>query len=302
MNAPVILFAYNRPDHLRRTLDALAANCGFDETTLFVCCDGPKAAADEEGVDRVRSLVRAFPRANLNLLESDINKGSARSIREGVSQFVEEFGRVVIIEDDLVTSRYFLAYMNAALDQYAAAERVLQVCGFGVRTGFERIPETFFTPLVSSWGWGTWKRAWDGFAKADLDAGFKELQQSQRLRHQYDLEGRYPMYFSLRRSIRRQTQTWDIRWQLYLFLTEGLALWPARSFVKNIGADGSGVHGGRWRRDASEMVTDLADRPIQSFPSRTEVDLEVWRAVRQAVVAANPIWHRWLTWWTRQFP
>lgn len=302
MNAPVLLFVYNRPDHLRRTLNALLANHGFDETTVFVHSDAPKTPNDEQRVDEVRRLVRGASRTNLTLIESDENKGSARSIREGVSELLTDSDRAVVLEDDLVTSRYFLDYMNAALERYAASERVLQVCGFGVRLGRTQLPETFFVPLSSSWGWGTWSRAWDKFNRFNFDTGLLRLRQNGHLRHSFDLNGRYPMYYTLRRSLRNDLATWDIRWQLYLFLTQGLALWPARSLVENIGADGSGVHSARSKRDATAMVSDLADSPVTSFPVVPEAHPEAWSAVQRAIVANNPFWHRWLVWWTRLFP
>ena len=301
MKAPVVLFAYNRPDHLRIVLDALIANHGFDETILFVCCDGPKTSADEEGVERTRRFLRTRSRGNINIIESDINRGSARSIRDGVGRFVTDFGRVIVMEDDLITSRYFLDYMNTALDLYADSDRVLQICGFGVRLQAISAQDPFFVPLGSSWGWATWKRAWDGFNETDFAGAFKELQASSRLRHEFDLNGRYPMYFALRRSVLKQTETWDVRWQLYLFLTKGLALWPARSLVTNIGTDGSGVHSGWSRRNASTVVTDLADEPVLSFPSSIDVNPNIWEAVQASLAAGNPRWHHWLTWWARHF-
>lgn len=302
MHAPVVLFAYKRPDHLRRTLQALERNEGFDQTPVFVCSDGPKAAADEEAVAQVRELIRGCGRPNVELIESRENRGLYRSVVGGVTRLVNEFGRIIVLEDDLVTTPYFLGYMNAALDRYEQQERVLQICGFGVGTDLAGIPETFFTPVASSWGWGTWKRAWNDFTDADPLEGYQRLSASADLRHRFDLDGRYPMYFTLRRSCRGLPDSWAVLWQLFVFLNGGLALWPSASLVENIGSDGQGSHS-RWsRRDATAMVAAAARSPVLSFPAEVEVDPEVWSRVVESLVAANPSWHRLVSAWTRWFP
>lgn len=301
MNAPVVVFAYNRPGHLRRTLDALTTNSLFSETQVFVCSDGPKAEADHESVEQVRAVVRAIRHPNVTLIESLGNNGLRRAVTQGVSRFVAEFGRIIVVEDDLVTSRYFLSYMNAALDKYVDCERVLQVCGFGVHTRIPEVPETFFSPQSSSWGWGTWKRAWDGFTASDLYVGYMRLRSSSELRRRFDLDGRYPMYFMLQRSLRASGESWAVPWQLYVFLRDGLTLWPGTSLVRNIGSDGSGSHS-RWsRKDLSTIATDLAQTPVESFPDRIEIDPAVWDLVSEALVAVNPSWHPWLSRLTRLF-
>lgn len=309
MNAPVAVFVYNRPDHLRRVLDALGANRGFDDTFVFVYSDGPRTAADEDLVQQVRGVVGAFGRRNVKLIESTRNQGIACSIRSGVAQLTDELGRVVVLEDDLVTSSYFLEYMNAALERYRECENVLQVCGFLPGGRIDGTPDSFFVPLSSSWGWATWQRAWAPFSAADLDPGLEKLRHSASLRRRFDLEGHYPMYlslrrsatgrFGLRRSAGRSPDSWAVWWQLHLFLTEGLALWPSRSLVRNIGGDGSGAHSRRLRRDATSSVDEVSHRPVLSFPTLVKVDTADWNKVLEAFDATHPKWYRWLSSLTR---
>lgn len=306
-NAPVALFVYNRPRHLRHVLDALSANRGFADTPVFVYSDGPGTPADEERVQRVRSLVNTVGHRNVKLVERARNMGIACSVRSGVAELTDEFGRVVVLEDDLVTSTHFLEYMNAALTRYETYDNVLQVCGFLPRGRIAGIDDCFFIPLTSSWGWGTWQRAWASFIAADLDDGLAKLHESTALRRRFDADGHYPMYFSLRRSTSRRlrrrseasTESWAVWWQLHLTLAEGLALWPSRSLVRNIGGDGSGVHSRWFRQDSAKSVSTVSDRPIVSFPTAAEMDRAVWRKVLEAFDATHPAWYRWLSSLTR---
>jgi hypothetical protein len=296
------VFAHRRPDHLRRVFDALVRNKGFDESKIFVYSDGAKNEVDEDDVALVRSLVSGLRFPNVKLIESPGNKGLVRSIHDGVTELIEDFGRVIVLEDDLVVGRYFLSFMNTGLDRYCDCERVVQVCGFTFSNAAVHQYDALFVPMASSWGWATWKRTWDRFNATDMSAGLAELRQSAPLRRSFDLDGRYPMYLTLRRSAAGRTESWAIWLQLYTFLSGGLALWPASSLVRNIGNDGSGVHS-RWtRRRSPEGACELADRPLSSFPEQVDVDPAAWEQVRRAVAAANPASFRLLSAWTGRFP
>ena len=119
--APVAVFAYRRPEHLRRAVSSLAANPQAATTDLHVFCDGPKGRRDETDVQAVRALARGIKGfRSLTVVENKFNRGLAESIIAGVTQVVEAQGRVIVVEDDLVLSPHFLAFMNQALDCYAA--------------------------------------------------------------------------------------------------------------------------------------------------------------------------------------
>ena len=131
MPAPVALFVYNRPDHTRQTLEALARNRGAETTTLYVFSDGPKPNASAEERQRIavtRQLVCSQPWVrNIILVESDANRGLADSIVAGVQRVLAEHGRVIVLEDDIVTSPGFLEFMNRGLELYADDEKVMHL-------------------------------------------------------------------------------------------------------------------------------------------------------------------------------
>ncbi len=164
--APIVLFVYNRPDHTRRTIEALQCNALAAQSELFVFSDGPNRAIDREKVSEVRDYLKGvsgFQRVVVK--ESEINRGLAISIIEGVSDIVNEHGRIIVLEDDIVTSPYFLYYMNDALERYAHEDRLMHVSGYMYPVDPKGLGDAFLCQIPSPWGWGTWQRAWRFFKK-----------------------------------------------------------------------------------------------------------------------------------------
>jgi hypothetical protein len=147
---------------------------------------------------------------------------------------------VIVLEDDLVTSRYFLEFMNTALDRYEGEERVMQIAGymFPERLVFEE--DALFLPFISSWGWATWRRAWRHFKPRP--AGYERVLADSALRKRFDLNGNYNYSRILRAALRGRIDSWAVWWYLTVFLRNGLVLFPRKTLVRNLGFDGSGVN------------------------------------------------------------
>lgn len=239
--APIAVFAYKRPDHLRRTLEALS-RCEFaDRSRLFIFSDGPKTEAETGAVAEVRTLARSRAWcADVEVVEQECNRGLANSVMQGVTQLCDRFERVVVVEDDLVVSPNFLIYMNEALERYEDEPRVMQVSGYMFDVELDIEEDALFLPFVTSWGWGTWKRAWRYFDPNMR--GFEELDRSTELRKKFNLGGAYDYFDQLQRQRAGLIDSWAIRWNLSVFQNNGLVLYPRRSLVQNIGFDGSGTH------------------------------------------------------------
>lgn len=299
--APVALFTYNRPSHLERALESLERNRGFSDARVFVFSDGARRPEDEARVQRVRDLLQCWRKSNVEMVASPANRGIAASIRHGVRRLTEKFGRVIVLEDDLVTGPHFLEFMNEALERYEHEPRVLQISGFGYGRGIASAPDCFFTPIASSWGWATWRRAWDGFLASEGRA-FDELRRSYSARRRFDQGSQYPLYYMLRRSARRQLDSWAIWFQAYVFQESGLVLWPAETLVKNIGIDGSGVHAKWTRKTAARIDGEPSRVRVHTFPASVEVDPEHWREIRAVLDRGRPWWYRSLALWTEIFP
>ena len=240
INAPVALFVYNRLSHTRQTIEALRANAPAGGTDLIVFSDGPKDRESEAAVREVRQYIGSVTGfRSVRIVERPVNLGLANSIISGVSSVCGEFGRAIVMEDDLITAPTFLRFMNDALDFYAAEERVGSVHGYWYPVG-RRLPETFFLRGASCWGWATWSRAWRLF-EPDGKKLLAELQQ-RRLTRLFDLDGAITYTKMLRNQIAGRNNSWAIRWHASMFLADRLQLSPGSSLVNNIGFDGSGTH------------------------------------------------------------
>lgn len=240
--APILLFAYDRLEHLRQTVESLRRNELAAESELFVYSDAAKTNAEADNVAAVRAYIHKISGfKNVTITERNDNWGLARNIIDGVTTQVERFGRVVVLEDDLVVAPHFLEFMNDALDAYEDEPRVghIQACDF---THDPSLPDTFLIKWTGSWGWGTWKRAWKLF-NPDGKALLEELEK-RKLTRTFDFNGAYRFTRMLRRQIRGKNNSWAIRWNASLFLADVLSLNVGRSLVQNMGFDGSGTNCG----------------------------------------------------------
>ncbi len=239
--APLLLFTYNRPVHTRQTLEALLNNKLAAESELFVFSDGYKNETDRAGVSEVRRIIRSihgFKR--VHIIENECNMGLAQNIVEGVTRVIEEQGRAIVVEDDLITSPWFLTFMNEALEKFRDEERVGHIHAFCYPD--LDLSDAFLIRWTGSWGWATWKRAWKHF-NPDGRALLRELQERQ-LTRTFDFNGSYPYTRMLRRQVKGENNSWAIRWSASLFLKGILSLNAGKSLVQNIGFDGSGTHSG----------------------------------------------------------
>ena len=245
VRAPIALFAYKRPVHLRRTWESLRANHGAAQSDLIVYCDGAKTAADVAAVSatiaEVRRLAAEGGFRSVEVVARLVNHGLARSIIAGVSAAVERWGRVIVVEDDLLTSPHFLTFMNDGLDLYADDERVASVHGYLYPV---TVPasQTFFLRGADCWGWATWQRAWRHF-REDGAMLLIEIERGGHARR-FDYNGMRRLVGMLKDQVAGRNNSWAIRWHASAFLNDMYTLYPTRSLVQNIGNDASGTHCG----------------------------------------------------------
>jgi len=239
--APVALFIYKRASHLQRTINSLSHCIGFDESRIFVFADGPRTDADIAGVREARRVAHSMLGENATYIEQEKNQGLARSIIAGVTRLCDDFGNVIVIEDDLVLAPNFLKFLNEGLCRYADESRVMQVSGHAFET--ERASQNtaaLLLPFATSWGWATWQRAWKHF---DLNAtGWQQLLANPADSRRFNLNGKYDFRTMLERQIRGEIDSWAILWYYTIFKMEGLVLFPPQTLVLNEGMDTSASH------------------------------------------------------------
>ena len=235
--APVALFVYNRPDHTRRTLAYLQKNLLAEESRLFIYSDAAKTPADEAKVNDVREVVKEVSGfKSVKVILRGHNVGLANSIIDGVTQLVNEYGKVIVFEDDLLSSPYTLQYFNEALTRYEHEEKVMHIGAYMYDLKDKQLPETFLFRAATSWGWATWARAWKNF-EPDIDALLPQFDRSRI--HQFSIEGTMNFWKQMLDFKAGKNNSWAIRWYASIFLKGGLTLNPSRSFIQNIGNDGS---------------------------------------------------------------
>jgi len=243
--APIVLFTYNRPIHTQRTLDALANNPEAAASELFIFCDGPKPNLDVENLERINQVLKIAKNEDrfkkINIVIQKKNKGLANSIIDGVTEVVNKFGKIIVLEDDIVTSAGFLKYMNEALNFYQDSPEVMHVSGY-MYPHKEQLPETFFFNVTLCWGWATWSRAWDNFNENSIDL-WKRITSNGQL-FNFDKFGYDYLSNQLAHNISGKLSTWFIKWNASVFLNKGYTLFPNKSLVENIGFDNTGVHNG----------------------------------------------------------
>ena len=248
-HAPVALFVYNRADNTRRTLEALARNTLASETELYVFSDGGKDDQSWVLVREVRDVVREFfppsrgsqdgPFRSVTLVERPENFYLERNITEGIAQVFEQHDRIIVLEDDIVTSPYYLEYMNQAFELYQDIPHVMHVAGF-TNLALDNVP-FYFTPHMSGWGWGTWRNRWNGYFRhyTTREEALQGLTEEDLNRIQYG------GVFHCLNSLDKRPIPWDICWELAIYRAQGLCLTPGRTMVRNIGLS-QGTHFRSW--------------------------------------------------------
>jgi hypothetical protein len=237
--APIVLFVYNRPWHTQQTIEALQKNELASKSELFIFSDAAKNDSAIDKVKEVRNYIKNIDGfKKITNIEREKNWGLANSIIDGVTKIVNEYGKIIVLEDDLVTSPYFLKFMNEALEMYQNEEKV--ACIHGYIYPMENLPETFFIRGADCWGWATWKRGWDIF-ESDGQKLLDEVKQ-RGLQKEANFDNSYDYTKMLSDQINGKNNSWAVRWYFSAFLKEMLCLYPGKSYVQNIGFDGEGTH------------------------------------------------------------
>jgi hypothetical protein len=272
--APIALFVYNRPDHTRRTISYLQQNLLADESRLFIFCDAAKTDADKPKVEQVRQLVNDISGfKSVKVVVRDHNLGLAESIISGVTQLVYEYGKVIVFEDDLLSSPYTLQYFNDALTKYVSQEQVMHIGAYMYNLNDKTLPETFFYRAATSWGWATWARAWKNF-EPDVD---KLINQFDTLKiARFSIEGKMNFWKQIEQFKAGKNNSWAIRWYASIFLKNGLTLNPSQSLIQNIGHDGTGVHS----NNEDIYHVQMARKQVTQFPDVIQENEQAYKAIK----------------------
>ena len=239
--APIVLFAYNRLDHLKLTLKSLKKNKEASNTDLIIYSDGPKNKLDKVNVYKVRSFLKKVSGFKKKKIICRVkNIGLANNIVNGINQTFKKYDKAIIIEDDILVSNVFLKFMNTNLISYNKNKNVASIHGYCYPIKFKKNnEETFFLKGADCWGWGTWKRAWKEYN--NNSKYLINLIKRKNLQREFDFNYSYP-YLEMLKLTEKKNHSWAIKWYASAFVKNMFTLYPKKSYVRNIGNDGSGTN------------------------------------------------------------
>lgn len=252
--APIVIFAFNRPKQLKATLKSLSDNPEAKESNLYIFIDGPRQDKDgEEGlVTEVKSVAtEAKGFKNVYIRESKINKGLGPSIVAGVSEIISEYGRAIVLEDDLIVQPNFLAFMNLGLTQYKDEEKVWSICGYSnkVKSPKGYPYDAYFCTRNSSWGWATWQDRWDS-----VDWTFEHWDEWKTKKNEFNKWGGSDCFSLLEGCKEGRNKSWSTRFTFNEFLHNKISLFPIKSLICNDGFDGNGTNCKKYSRFKYELM------------------------------------------------
>jgi len=241
MFAPIILFTYRRISY--KTIESLLKNSLAKESELFIFSDGYKNEIDKKDVLEVRQYLKTIDGfKNINIFEAEKNKGLANSIIDGVTKVINEFKKVIVLEDDLIVSSDFLDYMNEALNFYEKDKRIWSISGYtpNLKCLENYDKDVYLSVRANSWGWATWKDRWDSI---DWDIkDWQEFKKNKEAIKKFNLGGN-DMFKMLELQMLDKIDSWAIRWCYNQFKHNTYTIYPKKSKVINNGFnDAKGVH------------------------------------------------------------
>lgn len=274
-NAPIALFVYNRPQHTINLLNSLAKNKEAANSILFVFSDGAKPGSsdnDLEKINKVREIIDRENRFKEVIIKNSIqNLGLANSIIQGVTSVLNRYDSIIVLEDDLIVSPYFLSFMNDSLIKYCDNIKVGQIGACNFFACGKKYPETFFLPIPDCLGWATWKNRW-GLFNSDAVELLRLLKLDQNRMFNFNANGAYNFQGMLEDQIEKKVDSWAIRWQATCILNDLLILYPNPSLTNHI-ASLQATH-------ANVNITPpLANVKLKNLEIDTEVNKRVLKAM-----------------------
>ncbi len=288
--APIIIFAFNRPEALKNTIHSLLQNEEAKDSDLYVFVDGarPNKAGEVEKVQAVQDIVKKITGfKSIHYTFSEKNKGLSNSIIQGVTQVINQYGKAIVLEDDLVFAINFLSYMNQGLERYEKEEKVFSICGYSnkvkVPKGYEY--DTYFCTRSSSWGWGTWADRWNS-----VDWELKDWNKYSKMKRAFNKWGGSDCWKMLNDWKHGKNKSWAIRFCFAQFLQDKVSLFPTISKVKNDGFNGEGTNCKKWSRFKYEF--DETENKTFAFPIAPDINLDLYRSAMSYHSIAIRIWSK----------
>ncbi|MGC8770561.1 MAG: glycosyltransferase family A protein [Brevinematia bacterium] len=274
--APIVLFVYNRLEHTKQTIEALQNNTLATQSELFIYSDAPKNESVCKGVQKVREYIKTLKGfKEIHIIMRESNYGLTKNIASGVTEIINKYNKVIVLEDDIVTSKYFLDFMNDALNYYEDKKEVWHISGYNYPVSIQTEEDTYFSSLMDCWGWATWKDRWQYFSLSKKIL-WKILFLPSKQKEKFDLWGTGIPMDQVYLNLLRLNFNWGIYWYSTVFLNNGLCLHPVKSLVNNIGHDGTGTHCGN---NYIYIHKELGNRYPLRYPAELRINEEIMKKI-----------------------
>lgn len=288
--APIVLFAFNRLDCLKVTVESVLKNPEAANSPLYVFVDGARSnkAGEVEKVKAVQEYVKTITGfKSLHYHFSDLNKGLGPSIISGVQQIINQYGRVIVIEDDLVLAPNCLSFMNQGLSRYESIPKVFSICGYSnvvtIPMGYKA--DAYFCVRSSSWGWATWADRWNS-----VDWDLTNWDSCKSNNREFNKWGGSDCYSMLLGWKEGRNKSWAIRFCYAQFLQNKLSLFPIISKVKNDGFDGEGTNCRKYNRFKYKFDESKSTEFV--FPESIEINNTIYKSFKSYFTITSRFWSR----------
>lgn len=282
MAVPLITFAYNRPEHLKKTIDSLCQNKLIEKTPVFVFVDGPKKETDKDKISMIKSYLYNIKKEkkinDISLEFSSINKGLAGSIISGVTKVINKYDKVIVLEDDVITSDDFIEFMLECLDYYKDNDKIFSIGGYTFLKEFphDYKKDVFLTQRSSSYAWATWADRWNSIDWDIMD--YKKFRRDFIKRKSFNRWGN-DRASMLDDQMNSRISSWAIRFDYTMWKSNKYNVLPCVSRCKSIGHDGSGTHCGK-----NEQSSIFQFELVQAKPSLLSDDINIDERIRRQFV------------------
>lgn len=241
--APIVIICYNRPEHFKKTIDNLTKCKEAINSNIFIFIDGPKNKNDTKKINEIINLAKDRKNyfQNLEIIKRDKNFGLRENITKSVSEILDQYSSIIVLEDDIIVSKHFLHYMNSALNYYKNEEKIWHISAFSPINNYLKKDNIYITRLMYCWGWGTWKNRWKKFSSNE-DLLINKLDSN--LIKGLNFNNTYDAYSQIISNKKKTMNTWAVFWYTSIYLNNKLCINPCTSLSKNIGLDGSGHNSG----------------------------------------------------------
>jgi hypothetical protein len=242
----ICIFTYNRPDHFKNCIKSLLDNEDINKCKIFVYKD--KQAVQNKIIDKKYSKIfkNIKHKKKITLIKRDKNYGLKTNLIWGITDTLKTYSSIIVCEDDLIFSKFFVKYMIKKLNKYKYNNNIGSISGFSFNYGHqtEEFKNEYFLKFTNSWGWATWSDRWEKFLTNKHNKFKEKLYADKKIQYKFNLDNAQPHTDWLKRSDNGKLSSWNIQWEFYCFINNLLTSFPKYTLVENYGFDGSGSHFG----------------------------------------------------------